>query len=105
VTACVNAAQHILIFAVRLYRWVLSPAKAVLFGPLGRCRFHPTCSQYALDAVRAHGALAGSWLALKRIGRCHPWGSSGEDPVPPKKTDRPGSATETAGAAEVIIAA
>jgi putative membrane protein insertion efficiency factor len=78
----VNAAQHILVFCVRVYRWVISPAKAVLFGPLGRCRFTPSCSEYALEALRGHGALAGSWLALKRIGRCHPWGGCGHDPVP-----------------------
>jgi putative membrane protein insertion efficiency factor len=78
----VNAAQHILVFCVRVYRWVISPANAVLFGPLGRCRFTPSCSEYALEALRGHGALAGSWLALKRIGRCHPWGGCGHDPVP-----------------------
>ena len=77
-----NAAQHILVFCVRLYRGVISPAKTVLFGPLGRCRFTPSCSEYALDALRQHGALAGSWLARKRIGRCHPWGGCGHDPVP-----------------------
>ena len=76
-----NAAQHILVFCVRLYRGVISPAKTVLFGPLGRCRFTPSCSEYALEALRRHGALAGSWLALKRIGRCHPWGGCGHDPV------------------------
>jgi putative membrane protein insertion efficiency factor len=78
----VNAAQHIVVFGVRLYRWVLSPAKTFLFGPLGRCRFTPSCSGYALDALRQHGALAGSWLAVKRISRCHPWGGCGHDPVP-----------------------
>ena len=77
-----NAAQTILIFSLRLYRWGVSPAKVFLFGPLGRCRFTPTCSQYALQAIQTHGALAGSWLALKRIGRCHPWGGCGCDPVP-----------------------
>ena len=83
-----NAAQHILVFGVRVYQWVLSPAKAVLFGPLGRCRYTPCCSDYALGAVRRHGALAGSWLALKRLGRCHPWGGCGDDPVPEVKPDR-----------------
>jgi putative membrane protein insertion efficiency factor len=78
----VKAAQHILVFCVRLYRWVISPAKTFLFGPLGRCRFTPSCSEYALEALRGHGAMAGSWLALKRIGRCHPWGGCGHDPVP-----------------------
>jgi len=88
----VNAAQHTLIFLVRLYRWVVSPAKTFIFGPLGQCRFTPSCSAYALEAVKVHGAFKGSWLALKRIGRCHPFGSCGEDPVPPKglKDSRPG---------------
>ena len=77
-----NAAQNMLVFGVRLYRWVISPAKACVFGPLGRCRFTPSCSQYALEAIRTHGALAVSWLGLRRICRCHPWGGCGEDPVP-----------------------
>jgi len=79
----VNIAQHILTLAVRLYRWTFSPAQAVLFGPLGRCRFSPSCSAYALEAIQGHGALAGSWLGLKRVCRCHPWGGCGHDPVPP----------------------
>lgn len=61
-----------------LYRWLISP----VIGP--RCRFLPTCSEYALEAVRTHGALRGGWLALRRIGRCHPWGGDGYDPVPPQ---------------------
>jgi putative membrane protein insertion efficiency factor len=81
----VNPLQHILIFAVRVYRLTLSPAQAFLFGPAGGCRFTPTCSQYALEAIRARGALAGSGLAAKRIGRCHPWGGCGHDPVPEKR--------------------
>lgn len=80
-----NLPQHILIFGVRLYRWTLSPAKTFLFGPLGRCRFTPTCSEYALEALRHHGAGTGSWLAMKRIARCHPWGGCGFDPVPEGK--------------------
>jgi uncharacterized protein len=78
----VNAAQLILIFIVHCYRWVLSPAKTFIFGPLGRCRFTPSCSEYALAALSDHGAMAGGWLAIKRIGRCHPWGGCGHDPVP-----------------------
>ena len=81
----VNVAQTILISLVRIYRGILSPAKSFLFGPLGHCRFTPTCSEYALEAIRVHGALAGSWLALKRLGRCHPWGGCGEDRVPSRR--------------------
>jgi putative membrane protein insertion efficiency factor len=61
---------------IQLYRWFLSPY-------LGRhCRFHPSCSTYALEAIDAHGAGRGYLLALKRLGRCHPLGGSGYDPVP-----------------------
>jgi putative membrane protein insertion efficiency factor len=81
----VNPAQHLLILAIRGYRWTVAPAQIFLFGATGGCRFTPTCSQYALDAVREHGALPGSWLAAKRISRCHPWGSCGHDPVPEKE--------------------
>jgi putative membrane protein insertion efficiency factor len=89
----VNPLQHILIFAVRAYRLTLSPAQALLFGPAGGCRFTPPCSQYALEAIRAHGALAGCGLAAKRICRCHPWGGCGHDPVPPaeKQKAEPGT--------------
>lgn len=61
---------------VRAYRLVLSP----LLGP--RCRFHPSCSAYAIEALATHGAIRGGRLALWRIARCHPWGGSGVDPVP-----------------------
>ncbi|AUI66584.1 MULTISPECIES: membrane protein insertion efficiency factor YidD [Glaesserella] len=63
---------------VHFYRYVISP----LLGP--RCRFYPTCSTYALEAIKIHGGLKGGWLALKRISRCHPLSEGGEDPVPPK---------------------
>lgn len=79
-----NPLQSILIGAVRVYRWTISPAQTLLFGASGGCRFTPTCSQYAITSVREHGALAGSWLAARRICRCHPWSSCGHDPVPPK---------------------
>ena len=78
-----NPAQYILIAGVQAYRVAISPAKTFLFGSLSQCRFTPSCSVYAQDAIRHHGVLAGCWLALKRIARCHPWGGCGEDPVPP----------------------
>jgi len=81
-----NPAQHILVLGVRLYRLILSPAKTFVFGEAGRCRYTPSCSAYALEAVKTHGAIAGTWLAVKRIGRCQPWGGCGYDPVPAVKT-------------------
>jgi putative membrane protein insertion efficiency factor len=90
----VNPVQHILIFVVRVYRWTLSPAITFLFGPMAGCRFTPSCSRYALEALRAHGALAGSWLATKRVCRCHPWGGCGHDPVPAKKSRTPNADSE-----------
>lgn len=80
-----NPLQHILVLGVTLYRWTLSPVKVFFFGESGRCRYTPTCSAYAIEAVRHHGAFAGGVLALKRIGRCHPWGGCGEDPVPVRR--------------------
>jgi len=77
-----NPVQFILIALVRVYRWTVSPLQAALFGPTAGCRFTPTCSQYAAEAVRTHGAVTGSWLAAKRVCRCHPWGDCGHDPVP-----------------------
>jgi hypothetical protein len=68
---------------VLAYRYTLSP----LLGP--RCRFHPTCSAYALEAIGRHGALRGGWLTLKRLGRCHPWHPGGYDPVPDPDRVRP----------------
>lgn len=68
--------RHVLAALIRVYQWTLSP----LLG--ATCRFHPTCSHYALEALRSHGTLRGSWLTLKRIGRCHPWHPGGIDPVP-----------------------
>jgi putative membrane protein insertion efficiency factor len=73
-------AQHILLFALRLYRWCVSPALTLLFG--AACRYEPTCSVYAMEAVRRHGAWRGGWLAVKRLARCQPWGGCGCDPVP-----------------------
>jgi putative membrane protein insertion efficiency factor len=68
--------QSLLRALIRIYQWVISP----LLGP--RCRFFPTCSHYALEAIDTHGALRGSWLIVKRLGRCHPFCEGGYDPVP-----------------------
>jgi putative membrane protein insertion efficiency factor len=62
---------------VRTYQVTLSPVLG------GQCRFTPTCSAYAADAITTHGARRGLWLSMKRLARCHPWGGFGYDPVPP----------------------
>jgi hypothetical protein len=77
-----NIVQFTLLFLIRLYRKVLSPVLPAIFGPSARCRFTPTCSQYAYEAIRLHGALLGGWLAARRLCRCRPWGDCGEDPPP-----------------------
>lgn len=77
-----NTPKLALIALVRFYQIVLSPIKFALLGPGSRCRFEPSCSQYALEALRGHGLLRGTWLAAKRLLRCHPWGAFGPDPVP-----------------------
>lgn len=71
-----HAVNGLLIALVRFYKGAISP----MLPP--SCRYTPTCSEYALEALRKHGPLRGSWLAIKRICRCHPWGGSGYDPVP-----------------------
>lgn len=68
---------RLLLGLVAFYRLALSP----FIGP--RCRYTPTCSEYAADALRQHGAARGAWLTVRRLARCHPWGGSGYDPVPP----------------------
>ena len=68
--------KYVLIGLLKAYRKVISP----LYGNV--CKFHPTCSAYALDAVRMHGAVKGTWLTMKRLVRCHPWSLGGFDPVP-----------------------
>lgn len=70
--------RHIVLIPVYLYRACISP----MLPP--SCRYTPTCSQYAVEAVMTHGIFHGGWLALKRILRCNPWGGYGYDPVPPK---------------------
>ena len=69
--------NRLLIGLLRAYRAGISP----LYGEV--CRYYPSCSAYALEAVRAHGAGRGSWLTLRRLSRCHPWAAGGLDPVPP----------------------
>ena len=63
---------------IHAYRWLVSPWLPA------HCRYLPTCSAFALEAIDAHGVLRGGWLAAKRLARCHPWGGSGYDPVPPE---------------------
>ena len=77
-----NPLQRILVLLVQLYRWTLSPLKAMFFGPVGRCRYTPSCSQYTLETIRVHGAWRGSLFSIRRICSCHPWGGFGYDPVP-----------------------
>lgn len=69
--------QALIVGLIRLYQWTLSP----LLG--SNCRFQPTCSHYAVEAVQTHGVVRGLWLALRRVGCCHPWHEGGYDPVPP----------------------
>jgi putative membrane protein insertion efficiency factor len=63
---------------VRTYQLLISPFAG------GACRFEPSCSEYAVEAIRTHGVLFGTWLAIRRVSRCHPWGPHGSDPVPGK---------------------
>ena len=71
-----NLAIFPLVVVVKFYQLCISP----IFP--ASCRYNPTCSQYALEALRRHGLFKGSWLAFRRIMRCHPWGGHGDDPVP-----------------------
>jgi putative membrane protein insertion efficiency factor len=73
--------NKLLVWLVRAYQLLVSPM-------LGQnCRFYPTCSNYAIEALRTHGAARGSLLALRRVCRCHPWNPGGVDPVPPARQD------------------
>ncbi len=73
---------------IRSYQIAISPVLAWLGGPASGCRFEPTCSHYCMEAMETHGLLVGLWLAVKRLGRCHPWGGAGHDPVPPRNARR-----------------
>ena len=68
--------SKLLIGLVNIYRYLISP----IIGP--RCRFYPTCSNYMIEAIQLHGPIKGTWLGLKRLGRCHPYNEGGYDPVP-----------------------
>jgi putative membrane protein insertion efficiency factor len=70
----------ILIIPIKIYQWTISPLLP------NSCRHTPTCSRYAVEALKIHGIFKGSYLALSRILKCHPWGTWGYDPVPPKKS-------------------
>ncbi len=75
--------KWLLIGLVKAYQLVLSP----LLGPT--CRYYPSCSAYAVEALRVHGAIKGTWLAGRRLLRCHPWSPGGVDHVPPRRGDAP----------------
>jgi hypothetical protein len=75
--------RKLFILPIRFYQYAISP----LLGP--RCRFQPSCSHYAVEAIEEWGVLKGGWLAIKRIGKCHPWGPWGYDPVPKKSDTTP----------------
>ena len=79
-----NLAQRLVLLPLAVDRRFLSP-----LTPVPSCRFHPTCSSYAVEAVRQHGALRGMWLATARVLRCHPWHPGGFDPVPPTRRSVP----------------
>lgn len=68
--------SFLLVIPIKVYQILISP----ILGP--NCRYHPTCSQYSIEAINKHGPFKGTWLAIKRISSCHPWGGSGHDPVP-----------------------
>jgi len=68
--------SFLLVIPIKLYQILISP----ILGP--NCRYHPTCSQYSIEAINKYGPFKGTWLAIKRISSCHPWGGSGHDPVP-----------------------
>lgn len=77
--------KRLLLVLLRAYQLIVSPM-------LGQnCRYYPSCSHYAMEAVRVHGAARGGWLGLKRLGRCHPWSAGGFDPVPPADGTTPSS--------------
>ncbi|MEL0106700.1 MAG: membrane protein insertion efficiency factor YidD [Rhodospirillaceae bacterium] len=69
-------------FMIRGYQLFLAPIVHSIVPVQGGCRFHPSCSQYAKEAYGRFGTIQGTWLTVKRLGRCHPWGKAGYDPIP-----------------------
>jgi uncharacterized protein len=80
----------LLVLPIRAYQVAISP----LLGP--RCRFYPSCSAYAVEALQVHGPFRGTWLAARRLLRCHPWNPGGNDPVPQTTRPEPPAVTRTA---------
>jgi uncharacterized protein len=73
---------RLLVLVIRGYQWAIAPLLVDRTYNMPRCRFSPSCSAYVIDALTTHGLLRGSWLAVRRYGRCHPWNPGGHDPVP-----------------------
>lgn len=87
-----TAGRRLALTLVRAYQLLLSPFAG------GACRFEPSCSAYAMEAIEVHGALRGAWLAIRRVARCHPFTRPGVDPVPPVVVDRgAGAAVKSRG--------
>jgi putative membrane protein insertion efficiency factor len=80
--------RKLVIVPIQFYRYAISPLMA------NHCRFYPSCSCYALEAIEHHGILRGGWLAMRRLGRCHPWNAGGYDPVPTAPSPRSSSIAE-----------
>ncbi len=80
--------RNLALIPIRLYRYAISPMMA------SHCRFYPSCSCYAQEAIENHGLLRGGWLSLRRLGRCHPWNPGGYDPVPSNTPTNSSSMTE-----------
>ena len=77
----IRVIEQLFVFPIRLYQWILSPILSKVFGM--SCRYEPSCSHYTADAIYEWGIFKGTWMGIKRIARCHPWGGFGPDPVPP----------------------
>ena len=88
VRALARLPARALLALIWLYQRTLSPALPAIFGPACGCRFAPTCSHYSAEAIATHGALAGAWLAARRLVKCTPLHPGGYDPVPPPRCVR-----------------